>query len=130
MENALRIALVAWLRDDPLLAGRINAIEEESPLAATPPWLGIAASAAADWSCKDRIGREVRVAFELVERTDDPAATAELAEAIERRIAAMMPEQDGFTLVSLHFLRSRTERRPRNLRAVLLEYRFRVLADN
>ena len=45
MENALRIALVAWLRDDPLLAARINAIEEESPLTATPPWLGIAASA-------------------------------------------------------------------------------------
>ena len=127
MENALRIALMAWLRGDPLLAARINAIEEESPLAAPPPWLGIAASAAADWSCKDRRGRDIRVALELIDRTDDPAATGDLAEAVERRIAAVMPEQDGFTLVSVNFLRSRTERRPRNLRAVLLEYRFLAL---
>lgn len=127
METALRVALVEWLRGDPLLAARINAIEEESPARAAPPWLGISASASADWSVKDRRGWEVRVALELTDRTDDPASTAMLAEAIERRIAAMMPEQDGFHLVSLHFLRSRAERRARNMRAVLLEYRFRVL---
>lgn len=130
MENALRAALVDWLRGDPLLATRINAVEEESPSRAEPPWLGIAASAAADWSCKDRRGREVRVALELVDRTDDPAATGALAAAVERRIALMMPEQAGFHLATVGFLRSRVERRPRNLRAVLLEYRFRVLASD
>lgn len=128
MESALRVAMVEWLRTDPLLTARINAIEEESPVRAAPPWLGIAASAAADWSVKDRRGWEVRVALELVDRTDDPAATGALAAAVERRIAAMMPEQEGFHLVSLHFLRSRTERRARNMRAVLLEYRFLLLA--
>lgn len=127
MENALRAALLRWLRDDPLLAERLNAVEEESPLRATPPVLGIAASAAADWSVKDRAGREVRVALELVDHTDDPGATAALADAVERRVAAMMPGQDGFDLVGVHFLRSRTERRPRNQRAVLIEYRFLVL---
>ena len=124
MESALRTALIAWLRDDPFLAARINTIEEESPLAAAPPWLGIAASAAADWSVKERRGRDVRVALELTDRDDDPRSTGELAWAVEQRIAAMMPEQPGFQLVCVTFLRSRTERRARNGRAVLLEYRF------
>ena len=101
--------------------------KRKAPLAATAPWLGIAASAAADWSVKDRRGREVRVALELLDRGDDPAATGELAWAVEQRIAAMMPEQPGFQLVCVTFLRSRTERRPRNMKAVLLEYRFLVL---
>lgn len=127
MESALRTALIGWLRDDPFLAARINTIEEESPVQASPPWLGIAASAAADWSCKDRRGREVRVALELFDRGDDPAATGDLAWAVEQRIAALMPEQPGFLLVSVNFLRSRTERRPRGARAVLLEYRFLLL---
>lgn len=129
MESALRTALIGWLRDDPFLATRINAIEEEAPLQTSPPWLGIAASAAADWSVKERRGREVRVALELLDRGDDPQATGELAWAIEQRIAAIMPEQSGFQLVCVTFLRSRTERRARNGRAVLLEYRFLVLEN-
>lgn len=127
METALRGALLNWLRSDPELAGRLNAVEEESPVAASAPWLGIAASASTDWSCKTRQGREVRVALELVDRADDAERTGGLAAAIERRVAAMMPEQAGFDLVSITFLRSRVERRPRAGRAVLLEYGFRLL---
>lgn len=127
METALRGALLTWLRGDPELSQRLNALEEESPVAASPPWLGIAASASTDWSCKTRRGREVRVALELVDRSTDAARTGELAALIEQRVAAMMPEQAGFDLVSITFLRSRVERRPRAGRAVLLEYGFRLL---
>lgn len=126
MENDLRAALIAWLRADPALAA-INAIEEESPLSASPPWLGLAASASIDWGTKDRAGRETRIALELETRIDLPAADAALLGAIERRVLDLPPFQSGFELVSIRFLRSRSERRGDNLRAALLEFRFRIL---
>lgn len=127
METRLRAALLAWLRDDPTLAA-INLMTEEAPLEASLPWLGIAASASADWSAKDVTGREIRIALELHCRGDDPAAPAALTQAIEARIEALPRDQPGFTLISTRFLRARAERRARNTRAVLLEYRFRALA--
>jgi hypothetical protein len=126
MENDLRAALITWLRGDPALAG-INAIEEESPLKASPPWLGIAASASIDWGSKDRPGREVRIALELESRADEPDADAALLRAIERRVLDLPPFHSRFELVSIRFLRARSERRDFNLRGALIEYRFRLL---
>lgn len=127
MENALRAALIDWLRADPALAP-INTIEEEAPLRAAPPWLGIAASASIEWGCKDRAGREVRIALELASRSDDPAADAAILAAIEARVLALPPFQPAFELASVRFLRSRSEARPNNLRAALVEFRFRLFA--
>ena len=125
MENALRAALIAWLRDDPALAS-INAIEEESPLKASPPWLGIAASASVDWGSKDRCGREIRIALELESRADTPDADAALIAAIEARVLALPPFHPAYELASIRFLRARSERREFNLRGALLEFRFRL----
>jgi len=125
MENDLRAALVAWLRADPAL-GAIIAVEEEAPLAVTPPWLGIAASAGIDWGTKDRAGREIRIALELESYTDETAGDSALLAAIERRVLALPPFQPGFELASIRFLRSRSEARADNLRGALLEYRFRI----
>ena len=127
METQLRAALVDWLRSDGALRGTLNAIAEEAPVRASIPWLGIAASASIDWSTKDQRGREVRVAMELHLRGDDPAAGADTATAVEDRISALPSAQPGFQIVSTQFLRARAEQRPGNLRAVLLEYRFRLL---
>ncbi len=128
MEIPLRAALIAWLAADPALAA-IHIVTEEQPIRAPVPWLGIAASASADWSTKDRQGREVRVALELHGRGNDPAALATLTRAIEQRVETLPPAQAGFALVTTQFLRSRAEQRERHTRAVLLEYRFRLLAD-
>jgi hypothetical protein len=125
MENDLRAALMAWLRADPALAA-INAIEEEAPLSATPPWLGIAASASVDWGTKDRAGREIRIALELESYTDLTASDANLLTAIERRVLDLPPFHPGFELASIRFLRSRSEARADNRRGALLEYRFRL----
>lgn len=127
MENQLRAQLIAWLRGDPALAG-INAIEEESPLAASAPWLGIAASASTDWGSKDRPGREVRIALELESRTDDPAADADILAAVERRVLTLPPMQPDFEVASIRFLRARSEARANNLRGGLIEFRFRIFA--
>lgn len=129
MEVQLRAALIAWLQADPALTAQLNAIVEEAPSRTSLPWLAVAASASADWSTKDRVGREVRVALELHCRGDQPSSAAALSGAIEARIAAMPTNQDGFTLVTTQFLRARAEQRGESRRAVLLEYRFRLLAD-
>lgn len=125
MENDLRAALIAWLSNDPALAG-INAIEEEAPVSASPPWLGIAASASTDWGTKDRPGREIRVALELESRTDLTSGDADLLGAIERRVLDLPPFPPGFEIASIRFLRARSEARADNRRAALIEFRFRL----
>lgn len=129
MESRFRRDLIAWLAQDPLLQNELNAITEESPLAAPPPWLGIAASAAVDWGAKQAPGREVRVALELTCRSDDPDAATALTGALERRVATLPAAQAGYRVVVTQFLRSRAERRPANIRAVLSEWRFLLLQD-
>lgn len=128
MEVPLRAALLAWLRADPAL-GDLNAITEEAPSRTSLPWLAIAASASADWSCKTAPGREVRIAFELHCRGDQPGAAADLVAAIEARVDALPRDQAGFAVITTQFLRARAEQRGESRRTVLLEYRFRLLAD-
>ena len=125
METLLRAALLEWLRAAPAPLDQLSAIEEEVPARATAPWLAIAASASTDWSTKDRVGREVRVALELHSPGPDDAA---LTAAIEQRIAALPLAQPGFEVASIQFLRARSERRGAGARATLIEYRFRCLA--
>jgi len=127
MENYLRSELLRWLRDDPNLSS-INAIEEEAPVHASAPWLGIAASASSDWGTKERRGREVRIALELESRADEPDADGPLVEAIEQRVLNLPPFHTGFELASIRFLRARSEEREGNLRGALLEFRFRIFA--
>lgn len=126
MEIALRAALIDWLGQDPALAD-LNAIEEESPVRASPPWLGIAASASRDFGHKTGAGREIRVALELQGRGDDIATDGALIAAIDKRVEALPSAQAGFTIASRAFLRGQAERRADNLRATLLEYRFRLI---
>lgn len=127
MEVPLRSALIAWLSSDPALAA-LNSVSEEVPAAPSAPWLAIAASASTDWSTKDAAGREVRIALELHCRGDAPGTAAELIAAIEARVASLPRAQSSFDVATIQFLRARAELRERNTRAILLEYRFRVLA--
>jgi len=129
MEIPLRAALIAWLTADPLLAVELNAIVEEAPSRTSLPWLAIAASASADWSCKDRPGREVRIALELHCRGDTPESAALLVATIERRIEMLPRVQPSVVIASTQFLRARCEQRSESRRAFLLEYRFRVIAN-
>ena len=129
MEVPLRAALLDWLSADPALTAQFNAIVEDAPSRTSLPWLAIAASASADWSCKSNPGREVRIALELHCRGDQAAAAAELVSCIEHRIEDFPPEQDLFRVVTIQFLRARAEQRGESSRAILLEYRFRLLAE-
>jgi hypothetical protein len=129
MEIALRAALIDWLAGDPALADTLNSITEEAPVKAALPWLAIATSASIDWGAKDRAGREVRIALELHCRGDRPDTAATLVAELESRIAAMPAAQAGYRIVFAQFLRARTQQRPANVRSILIEYRFRLLAE-
>lgn len=128
MEIPLRAALLAWLSADATLASGLNAVVEEAPSRTSLPWLAIASSASTDWSCKTAPGREVRIALELHCRGDAPGTAADLVSAIEARIEALPRPQPSFHVATIQFLRARAEQRGENRRAILLEYRFRLLA--
>lgn len=126
METELRAALVEWLRADPALA-TLNSVTEEAPVTASLPWLGIAASASADWGAKGMKGREIRIALELHCRGGDPASAGALVRAVEARVEALPRAQPGFAIATALFLRARAQQRANHTRSVLLEYRFRIL---
>lgn len=128
MEIPLRAALIGWLAADPALAPALNAITEEAPSRTALPWLAIASSASIDWSCKTAPGREVRVALELHCRGDAPGTAASLVAAIEARVESLPRTQAAFHVATIQFLRARAEQRGEARRAILLEYRFRLLA--
>lgn len=127
MESQFRTVLIQWLAGDPLLSATLNDFAEEAPSRASLPWLGLAASASTDWSTKDRRGREVRVALELQARGEEAAEVSALAAQVEDRIESLPRSHAAFDVASTIFLRARAEQRPGNIRAVLLEYRFRLL---
>lgn len=128
MEAAFRAALIDWLASDNTLSSELNAIVEEAPSRTSLPWVAIATSASIDWSSKTHLGREVRVALELHCRGDAPGSGANLVAAIEQRVASLPAAQTGFRLVNTQFLRARAEQRGEAVRAILLEYRFRLMA--
>lgn len=128
MEVPLRAALIGWLSADATLSAQLNAVVEEVPSRIALPWLAIAASASADWSTKDRPGREVRVALELHCRGDQSDAAATLVSTIEARIEALPRSQPSYAIATIQFLRARAEQRGANTRVILLEYRFRLIA--
>jgi len=129
MEVPLRAALIGWLASDPVLSTQLNAVTEEVPARASLPWLAIAASASVDWSTKTEIGYETRIAMELHCRGDTPDSAADLVAAIQARIAALPAQQTGFSVVTRTFTRARVTQIAESSRTILVEYRFRTLAD-
>ena len=125
METRLRAALLDHLRADPALMDAINLVDEAEVERASPPWLALVASASTDWGTKTEAGREVRIALELRLHGDDPASGG-----VDARTLALPAQQSGFRVVSAAFLRGRAERRANNARAILREYRFRLLASD
>jgi len=127
MEVLLRAALLSWLASSSALSAALSSITEEKPARTVLPWLSLSASAATDWSTKTEPGQEIRIALQLQCQGDAPA-TAALVAAIDAQVRALPPAQAGFAVISILFLRSRVEQRAPTVRAILMEYRFRVQA--
>ncbi len=125
METQLRTDLLGWLRGDPAITEAVNLVDEAETSRAAMPWLALVASASADWSSKTHTGREIRVALELRHRGDVPGDAADLLRAIEARVETLPAQRSSYSIAGIQFLRARTERRAKNERTSLIEYRFR-----
>jgi hypothetical protein len=129
MEVPLRAALIGWLASDPVLSPQLNSVTEEAPSRTSLPWLAISASASVDWSTKTEIGYETRIALELHCRGDTPDSAADLVAAIQASIRALPGQQAGFSVVTREFTRARVTQVAESSRTILIEYRFRTIAD-
>mgnify|MGYP005995227513 CR=1 FL=1 len=127
-EGAFRSDLLAWLRADDLLSDAVNAVLDSGPLRASEPYLTIDSSLAADWSVKDRAGREVRPLLSILDTGPSPDRAAAIATLVEARLAAMPRNGTGYELVTLVFLRSRLSGGAKTRWQYQLEYRARLFA--
>jgi hypothetical protein len=82
-----------------------------------------------DWSTKTEIGYETRIAMELHCRGDTPASAGDLVAAIQASIRAFPRQQSGFAVVTMEFMRARAQQTAESARVILIEYRFRILAN-
>lgn len=119
--GALQAALAPLLGALPGLSG----LYDGPPPRAAFPYGAIDCGQERDWSHKSGAGREVLVALTLWD--DQPARLAALADAAEALLTAPI-EPDGWTLVSLRFLRRRTVRDVAGPWAAAIDFQARLLA--
>ncbi|MFN3472897.1 MAG: DUF3168 domain-containing protein [Blastomonas sp.] len=126
LEQDFALAAIDWLAGDAGLMARVNGVFHRMPARIAAPFVVLDDVLATDWSTKDRPGREVRLPFAVRDGSDDAAPAADIAAALERRLAAMPSGGTGYRLVNLIPLRSRTARID-SLWLVTLDYRARLL---
>lgn len=118
-------ALVAALAG---IAG-LTGVYDGPPARAAYPYASIGEAVAADWSVKERRGRELRLAVTI---HDDGASAARLhglMAAAEDAIEAIGVDLPGHRIASLVFLRARVSRDAAGPWAGLIEYRARILEN-
>lgn len=126
LEQDFAIATIDWLAGDAALMAQVNGVFHRMPARVAAPFVVLDDVLATDWSTKDRPGREARLAFVIRDGSDDAAPVADIAAALETRLATIPRAATGYRLVSLSPLRSRTVR-PDALWLVTLDYRARLL---
>jgi hypothetical protein len=125
-ESVLAAAAIDALRD--ALGDQVNAVDQGPAVEATAPWVELGPLVAADWSTKDRAGREVRLVLTVRDRGDAPARTHALAAAAGGAIEAVPRDLDGWRIASCAFVRARvTGDRPGQWSASV-EYQVKLLA--
>ncbi|HEX8640091.1 MAG TPA: DUF3168 domain-containing protein [Allosphingosinicella sp.] len=123
--EALTAKAVAALEGVAALNGRYAG----PPVQAAFPYATVEASPETDWSHKSGIGREVRLAVTVRDRGEQPARLRRIAEEVEAALAAIGGSADGWRIVSLLFVRSRTVAQGERKWLAALDYRARMLAE-
>ena len=124
-EGAVQAAVLAALAG---VAG-LNRVEPGATVRASEPCATIEPLIASDWGTKDRAGRELRVAVTVRDLAERAGRLHELAGAVEAVVIALPTALDGWRIVSIAFLRSRTASEKAGTWAATLEWRVRVLAN-
>jgi hypothetical protein len=124
-------AIEAVLGAHPGLGVVINGVFETVPQRAVRPYAVIEDPVLIDWSTKDMIGREGRLAVGLFEAGEDRKRLRVLADQIAAAISGLPRELgEGWRIASLAFLRSRIFREGPGLCAAVVEFRVRMLQSN
>lgn len=123
-ERVLQSAVLTALRG---VAG-LNGVYVASPVKATVPFAELGDLLSADWSVKDRPGREVRLIVTVRDAGDGPARAQALAETVGTAIEALPRDVDGWRVASVVLVRSRLGGATGGRWSASVEYRVRVLA--
>ena len=125
-ENMLAEAVLIALAD--ALGNQVNGVFDGPAVKASAPWVELGPLVAADWSTKDKPGREVRLVLTVRDRADRPARTHALAAAAGGAVEAVPRELSGWRIASCCFARARvTGDRPGEWSATV-EYQIKLLA--
>jgi hypothetical protein len=124
-------AVEAALGAHPGLGVVINGVFDSLPQRAVRPFAVIEDAVLVDWSTKDMIGREGRLAVGVFEAGEDRKRLRALADQIAAAIPQLPSELgEGWRIASLTFLRSRIFREGPGLCAAVVEFRVRMLQAN
>lgn len=107
----------------------LNGIHDASPARAREPFAVVEAGVAADWSTKDRRGRELRPAVSIVTAGDDPGVLRGLLADAGEAIEAMAPDLPGWRVASYVLVRSRHAREREGRWRGQIEFRVRMMED-
>jgi hypothetical protein len=129
--SVLTDAIEAVLGAHPGLGIFINGVFDAPPARALRPYVVVEEALLADWSTKDMIGREGRIAVGLFEAGEDRKRLRALADHAAAALAGLPSELgEGWRIASLAFLRSRVFREGPGLCAGVVEFRVRMLQVN
>ncbi|WP_294191435.1 DUF3168 domain-containing protein [uncultured Sphingomonas sp.] len=121
---AVRAGVLARLRG----VGEVNGVWEGAGVSAAAPFVLLGDVVASDWSTKDAMGRELRIAVTVRDRGDSPARAGELAAVVEAAVAGLPRELDGWRVASVVLLRSSVVASGKGQWAAMVDHRVRVLA--
>ncbi|WP_243453893.1 DUF3168 domain-containing protein [Sandaracinobacteroides saxicola] len=125
---AVQAMLVAALEADPALAG--VGVHDAPPPDAAVPYVTVGPDVARDWGWKGGGGVEHRLTLTLWERGEGVADAKRLLAAVERAVAALEPEQDGFRLLLNRLERGSVRRTGGLWTQGLLEWRMVTVWEN
>jgi hypothetical protein len=127
-QTVLGEALVTALKAYAGVARVVTAVFDAPPLRAARPFAEVAEALLTDWSTKDMVGREGRIAIVLRDAGERPVRLRALASEVDAAVDALprdLPE--GWRIASLVPVRSRIVREGEGLWAGTNEYRVRML---
>lgn len=107
----------------------LNGIYEAYPARAREPFAVVEPGAVADWSTKDRRGRELRPAVGIVTAGEDPARLRALLADAGEAIEAMAGDLPGWRVASCVLLRSRHAREREGRWRGQIEFRVRMMEE-
>ena len=125
-EELLADAVLAGVRD--ALGDQVNGVFDGPAVKASAPWIELGPLVAADWSTKDKVGREVRLVLTVRDRADAPARTHALAAAVGGAVEDVPRDLSGWRIATCIFVRARVKGDRPGEWSATVEYQIRVLA--